>query len=150
MSDNSPHLPAPAALICVAAFLLTTITGQAQQPLQVLHNHVRPAVASGQAAQVGVLPSTQRLNLAIMLPLRNQGELTAFLTRLYDSSSPDYHQFLTVAQFTEQFGPTQQDYQAVVAFAKANGLTVTDTPPIACSWMSMARSRRSKRHSTSR
>src|SRR5208283_4643735 len=47
----------------------------------------------------------------------------------YDPSSPDYRQFLTVAQFTEGFSPTEQDYQAVVNFAEANGLTVTDTPP---------------------
>ena len=62
------------------------------------------------------------------MPLRNQTELTNLLERLYDPTSPDYHQFLSVAQFTEQFGPTEQDYQAVIDFAKANGFTVTDTP----------------------
>src|SRR5271166_707799 len=122
-------LPGRTSLICAAMFLMFTILGHAQQPLQLLHNHVRPAVAGGKAVAVGVLPSTQRLNLAIMLPLRNQSDLSGFLDRLYDPSSPDYHQFLTVAQFTERFGPTEQDYQAVVAFAKANGFTVTDTPP---------------------
>jgi subtilase family serine protease len=30
-------------------------------------------------------------------------------------------------QFTEQFGPTEADYQKVIAFARANGLTVTGT-----------------------
>ena len=38
---------------------------------------------------------------------------------------PNYHHYLTPEQFTERFGPTEQDYQAVIAFAKANGLTVT-------------------------
>jgi len=128
MSKYARLLRGRTALICTAMFLLFTILGQAQQPLQVLHNHVRPVVASGQAAPVGLLPSTQRLNLAIMLPLRNQGDLSSFLDRLDDPSSPDYNQFLTVSQFTERFGPTEQDYQAVVAFAKANGFTVTDTP----------------------
>ncbi len=118
-----------AALVCAAALLLFTIPGEAQQSLQVLHNHVRPVVASGQAAPVGFLPPTQRMNLAIMLPLRNQPELTALLGRLNDPTSPDYGRFLTVSQFTEQFGPTAQDYQAVVNFAKVNGFTVTDTPP---------------------
>jgi len=128
MSKNATHLPGPAALVCAAVVLLFAIAGQAQQPLQVLHNHVRPAVASGQAVRVGLLPPTQRLNLAIMLPLRSQTELTSFLDRLYDPSGPDYRQFLTVAQFTERFSPAEQDYQAVVNFAEANGLTVTDTP----------------------
>ena len=68
------------------------ILAQVSQPniptngLQVLHNHVRPAVSNGQAVQMGVLPSTQRMKLAIMLPLRNQGELTSLLGRLYDPS----------------------------------------------------------------
>jgi subtilase family serine protease len=118
-----------AALVCAAALLLFTTPGQAQPSLQALHNHVRPAVTSGLAAPVGFLAPTERMNLAIMLPLRNQPELTALLGRLSDPTSPDYGRFLTVAQFTEQFGPTAQDYQAVVNFAKANGFTVTNTPP---------------------
>jgi hypothetical protein len=68
------------------------------------------------------------MNLSILLPLRNQSELTSLLNRLYDPSSPDYRQFLSVDQFTQQFGPTAEDYQAVVDFAQANGLTVTDRP----------------------
>jgi subtilase family serine protease len=128
MRKNAFPLPGLAASACAAVLLLFTIPGQAQQRLQVLHNHVRPAVASGQAAPVGLLPPSQRLNLAIMLPIRNQPGLTGFLDRLYDPSSPDYRQFLSVAQFTEKFGPTVQDYQAVVDFAKANGFTVTNTP----------------------
>ncbi len=32
-------------------------------------------------------------------------------------------------QFTEEFGPTQQDYDSVINFAKANGLTVVGTSP---------------------
>ncbi len=111
------------------AILPFTIPGQAQPSLQVLHNHVRPVITSGQAVPVGHLPAKQRLQLAIMLPLRNQAELTSLLDRLYDPTSPDYRQFLSVAQFTERFGPTEQDYQAVVDFAKANGFKVTNRPP---------------------
>jgi uncharacterized repeat protein (TIGR03803 family) len=36
---------------------------------------------------------------------------------------------LTAAEFAEQFGPTEQDYQAVMRFAEAHGLTVTGTHP---------------------
>ena len=128
MSKNPPTLARLLAFVCAAVFLLLTLPGQAQQALQVLHNHVRPAVANGQAAPVGVLPSTQRMNLAITLPLRNQAELTSLLERLYDPNSPDFRQFLRVDQFREQFGPTEDDYQAVVNFAKANGFKVTDMP----------------------
>ena len=63
-----------------------------------------------------------------MLPLRNQAELKSFLGRLQDPSSPDYRKYLDVEQFTEQYGPAEQDYQAVVNFARANGFTITNTP----------------------
>jgi subtilase family serine protease len=68
------------------------------------------------------------MRLAIILPLRNPGELTNLLKRLYDPSNPDYRHFLTVAQFTQQFGPTKQDYEAVVKFARSKGFNVTHTP----------------------
>jgi subtilase family serine protease len=103
------------------------IRGQAQEQVQALHDHVRPSVANGQAARVGLLPSAQRMKLSIVLPLRNQAELTSLLANLYDPTNFNYHQFLSVAQFTEQFGPTEKDYQAVVAFAEASGFNVTGT-----------------------
>jgi subtilase family serine protease len=127
--ENIRLLPALPSIVFAALFLLSGTSASAQQTLQALHSHVRPVIVNGQAAPVGVLPPSQRMNLAIMLPLRNQAELSSLLDRLYDPTSPDYHQFLSVAQFTEQFGPTVEDYQAVVDFAKANGFMVTNTPP---------------------
>jgi subtilase family serine protease len=118
----------PVVLICLVALGFFSIPAAARKRSQVLHKHVRPAVTNGQAARVGPMPKSQRLRLAIVLPLRNQSELTNLLRRLYDPSSPDYRHFLTVAQFTQQFSPTQQDYQAVVKFARSKGFRVTDTP----------------------
>jgi kumamolisin len=64
------------------------------------------------------------MQLDVVLPLSDQAGLDAFLKDLYDPSSPSYHQYLTVAQFTARFGPTQEQYDAVVHFAQANGFTV--------------------------
>jgi len=111
-----------------ASLVFFPASDQAQPSLQVLHSHVRPEVSNGQAALVGPLPQTQRLHLSIVLPLRNQDELTRTLGQLYDPSSPRFRKFLSVTEFTEQFGPTAEDYQAVIDFAKANGFTVTNTP----------------------
>jgi len=94
---------------------------------QVLHGHVPAAVARYNLQPTGQLPATKSLHLAIGLPLRNQAALTDLIQQLYDPASPNYHQYLTPEQFTEQFGPTEQDYQKVIAFAKRNGLTVTGT-----------------------
>jgi kumamolisin len=91
--------------------------------------HMREAVSSGQAAYVGRLPSTLSLRLNIALPLRNEAELNELLQQLYDPHSPAYHQFLSVKEFTDRFGPTQEDYAMVIRFAQANGLNVTGTAP---------------------
>jgi autotransporter-associated beta strand protein len=114
-----------------AAFLILLLftlagTGRAVGR-QVLHGN-RPAVVS-QLRALHDLATTNRLQLAIGLPLRNQAALTNLLADLYDPTSPNFHHFLTAAQFTEQFGPSAQDYQAVIAFAETNGFTVTGTHP---------------------
>ena len=65
----------------------------------------------------------------IALPLRNEAELDKLLEELYDPQSPSYRRFLSVEEFTARFGPSQEDYDAVIEFAEANGLTVTGTAP---------------------
>jgi subtilase family serine protease len=94
---------------------------------QVLTRHTRDVVANGQAAAVGHLPAAQSMRLVLALPLRDEAGLEEFLRDVNDSTSPNYHHFLTVEQFTARFGPTQDDYDTVVRFAKNNGLTVAKT-----------------------
>jgi hypothetical protein len=81
-------------------------------------------VGAGGCSDDGRLPSAQRLNVAMTLSLRNETQLDDLLRRLYDPTSPDYRKFLTVEQFTAQFGPTEVDYRAVVSFAESHGLAV--------------------------
>ena len=127
MRRNIPPLPRQVALSCAAAFLLFTIFASplcraASQTF--LTRHTREVTLNGQAPLIGHLPSHQVLQLDIVLPLSDRAGLDAFLGELYNPYSPTYRQFLTVAQFTERFGPTQQDYVAVIAYAQGHGLTV--------------------------
>jgi uncharacterized repeat protein (TIGR01451 family) len=78
---------------------------------------------------VGILADTNRLHLAIGLPLRDQAGLDKFLQQLYDPASPNYRHYLSVSQFTETFGPSKADYEAVRDFARANGLIERRTHP---------------------
>jgi len=103
------------------------VTSAAAAGRQTLHGHVPAAVAGLQPLER--LDASRHLNLAIGLPPRNPDVLKGLLQDLYDPASPNYHQYLTPAQFTERFGPTETDYQAVMDFAKASGLTVTVTHP---------------------
>src|ERR1019366_4866690 len=113
-------------LPCAAVFLLFAISARAAER-QTLSGHVPAAVEK--LAPVGSPPASQRLNLAIGLPLRNTEALTNLLHELYDPASPNYRQFLTPEQFTGRFGPSEADYQALLAFVKAQGLEVTATHP---------------------
>ena len=90
-----------------------------------LRGHVPAAISRLQAK--GQLAATNQLYLAIGLPLRNQSVLTNLLRQIYDPASPYYRHYLTPEEFTAQFGPTEQDYQAVIAFAKANGFEIAGT-----------------------
>lgn len=114
-------------LAAVVCFLAAGLSAAAQQ-VQTLQHHVRPAVANHSATYVGPLAAETKLHLSIQLPLRNQDALAALLKTLYDPTSSSYRHFLTVQQFTDQFGPTEQDYKAVEAYARANGLQVDPAP----------------------
>ena len=105
----------------IALLSIAIIDCQAQY---VSTHHVRDAVRTYQAAAVRRLPENQVMQLDIVLPLRDPAGLKAFLEELYDPNSGIYHQFLTPHEFTARFGPSQEDYDAVLMFAKENGLAV--------------------------
>jgi subtilase family serine protease len=109
------------AFSVAAMLLLAVVAGQAQS---VLTHHVRDSVRSGRAQFTGRLPVSQELQLDLVLPLRDPQGLKSFLADIYNPSSPNYRQFLTVSQFTARFGPTQDQYDAVLRFASTYGLTV--------------------------
>ncbi len=115
-------------LTIVALVSVVSIVCHAQS-LPLSTRHLREVTFNGQAQSVGHLAATQSMRLVLVLPLRNQPALDDLLQKLYDPSSPSYRQFLTVEEFTARFGPTQEDYDAVILFAKANGLKVVGTSP---------------------
>ena len=124
LSTSSSRASRRAALRLAAAglFAATAALGGPSSGMKALPNHVPAAVAHSKAT--GILPPTARLRLAIGLPLRNASSLDEFLAQVYDPASRHYRQYLTPEQFTERFGPTAEDYQAVMEFAQANGLSV--------------------------
>jgi kumamolisin len=108
-------------LAMVAGGFAFSNSAQAQY---VATRHVRDAVRLGTAQPVGRLPESQAMTLDLVLPLRDRAGLETFLDDIYDPASSTYRQFLSVPEFTERFGPTQADYDAVVKFAKASGFAV--------------------------
>lgn len=95
---------------------MTTISG-----------HVPSLVKS--STVLGALAPDQAIFLSVTLPLRNQAALASLLKGLNDPSDARYGQYLTPAQFGAQFGRTQGEYNALIAYLQSKGLTVTQTFP---------------------
>jgi hypothetical protein len=85
------------------------------------------ALDGGAPPLIGPVAPATTITFDIGLPDRNQSQLNELLNEISDPSSPEYRQFLTPDEFTAMFGPTTCDYDAVVAWAKAQGFTVTMT-----------------------
>ncbi|MEW5302897.1 MAG: hypothetical protein WDW36_005637 [Sanguina aurantia] len=97
--------------------------------LPTLSANLPAAVASGLAQSLGAAAPAQDMKLGLVLPLRNEAELDALLLQIRDPQSASYHHYLSSDEFASRFGATQQDYDAVVAWARNNGLTVARTTP---------------------
>jgi subtilase family serine protease len=104
-------------------FLSATVAHAADR--KTLHTEV-PEVAS-HLQRVRHLPANNQLRLAIGLPLRDMAALSNLVQQIYSPASTNFHRYLTPEQFAVRFGPTEQDYQAVIGFAQASGLEVVDT-----------------------
>ena len=108
--------------IC-AIVSVANVVSQAQSRT-LLTRHVREAVVNGEAKLVGQLPATQMLHFDVVLALRDQQGLEEFVKEVSDPHSPSYRHYVTPSEFTARFGPSQEDYNALLSFAKASGFTV--------------------------
>ncbi len=109
-------------LLSIATFVSAGVMiGRAQT---LMTRQVREVTLNGQAKVLGKLPASQTLQLDVVLPLRDQAGLDAFLANLHNPNSADYRQFLTPVEFIERFGPTLQDYDTVVQYVQNHGLVV--------------------------
>jgi uncharacterized repeat protein (TIGR03803 family) len=111
----------------VVVFLLLFVPLAKAAERQVLRGHV-PNPAK-QLSPLNRVESTNRLELTIALPLRDVTQLNKLLQEIYDPSSPNYHHYLTPEEFAQRFGPSQADYDALIAFANSHSLSVTGKHP---------------------
>jgi len=115
----------------LSAFALTAavgLMGSASAATLLVH-HVPAAVSSHSAALAGHVDAQAPMQMQVVLPMRNKDKLRDLLSAQYNPSSPLFRHWLSVAQFTKQFGPAKSDYDAAMAFFKSNGLKVTATAP---------------------
>lgn len=76
------------------------------------------------------LDTNVNVPLTFILPLRNQKELEELVRRIHDPADKEhYGKYITPEEFIERFSPNKKDYDKVIAYTKALGLTISHTHP---------------------
>ncbi|MFC0434027.1 protease pro-enzyme activation domain-containing protein [Kutzneria buriramensis] len=120
---------ASVALLVAAPMVLGAGTGfaasaQADPHTTQLANSAAPGLEF--ATRTGSVDADQQMKVAVSLNYRDAAGLDAFLARVNNPSSAEYHHYLTSEQFVARFAPTQAQVDQVRAYLQGKGLTVTD------------------------
>lgn len=127
------------AIIPVITFLVFASIAAAQQTpiparitqaidpanMVVLKGNVHP-LAQAQFDR-GPAPSSLALNRMLLVLKRSpdqEAALESLLDQQQDKSSPNFHKWLTPQQFGQQFGPADQDIQAITSWLQSYGFQV--------------------------
>lgn len=86
-----------------------------------VHPMARPAYDRG-AAPASL--SMEHMLLVLSRSPQQESALETLLAQQQDKSSPNYHKWLTPAQFGAEFGPADQDIQTVSSWLQSEGFTV--------------------------
>lgn len=114
VSGRAQTSPAPRITTPVDEAVLTTLRGNT-------HPLARPEFDQGAA------PPNLPMDRMLLVLRRSQEQKTALQTLLdqqHDKSSANYHRWLTPDEFGQQFGPADQDIQAVTSWLQSHGFQV--------------------------
>jgi hypothetical protein len=113
----SNPLPAPQARI---------VDRLNENVLVTLRGNTHPSIRN--AADLGLVSDSQPLTRMLLLLQRGPDQEAALLRYLDEQqspSTPNFHKWLTPAQFGLQFGPADADIQAVTGWLQSHGFQVT-------------------------
>lgn len=83
------------------------------------------AAPTNQTTVLGPEDESKPVTVTVWLNLHNKPALDALVEQMYDKTSPNYHHFLTMKEYKEQFAPTAKDAAAVRDFLVAHNMSVT-------------------------
>lgn len=121
-------------LVCSAlAFSQTEPQDRLTAPIVATERTITDAVhpLATQQNDLGRVPGAQVFHRMVLLLKRSpaqESELEQLLSAQQDPSSPQYHQWLTPAEFGRRFGPTANDLAKITGWLQSQGFTV-EAPP---------------------
>jgi kumamolisin len=95
-------------------------------PLMVpIPGNVLPVLARASIARSKAAQATQRLVLTFSLRRDDQNGFDRYLHAVYEPHSAIYRRFLTQQQIADRFGPSRRNYNALIAYLRGHGFTIT-------------------------
>ena len=95
-----------------------------------LHGTVSPlATAQNDVGQAAPDTRLERIQLALQRSPQQESDLKQLIGDMNTPGSANYHKWLTPAQFGQQFGPSDQDVQAIEAWVQSHGFQVGTLEP---------------------
>jgi uncharacterized membrane protein len=123
--------------VCLSALFLVlsgilTLSAQAQRVINdadrvTLHGNTHP-LARAEFDRGSANANLPMKNMIMLLSARTgaQAELDQLLAQQQDPSSPNYHKWLTPAEFGAKFGPTDQDIADLSGWLTRNGFKIEE------------------------
>jgi len=113
------------AMPALASTLQPTSSSAPDSVLMVrLPGHVLPALAKATLLPSKPDADAQPLTLTIVLKHDDQAGFTSYLKDLYDPHSKIFHHYLTQPEIADRFGPSQSDYDSMLAYLQGHGFTL--------------------------
>ncbi len=114
-----------AAMLAVGSASIAVATSIAAG--QVMGTRLVPGLLPGlaRATRLSATPGSKRLEVGVGIARPDTAGEVRLFNELYDPRSPEYHHFLTVAQFNRRFGVRPATTAAVRDWLTAGGLRVT-------------------------
>ncbi len=119
-----------AALWCAPALAQTVTQAIDERESMELAGNTRPEARL--ANDRGLLPDetpVAHMQLLLKRPPATEAALARFMDSQLDKASPDYHHWLTAAEFGRRFGPAESDIAAVTGWLGSHGFTVHGVAP---------------------
>ena len=76
---------------------------------------------------MGPEDQSKPISVTVWLRQHNKDAFDALVQQMYDQDSPNYHHWLTMAQYRAKFAPTQHDAAQVQEYLKSHNLTIAET-----------------------
>ncbi|MHB1446246.1 MAG: S53 family peptidase [Acidimicrobiales bacterium] len=86
--------------------------------------HLRAAVLPFGARPIGVPPPATPMALTLILTSKDPAGLSRLASAISDPASPEYHHFITSAQFTSRFGASAAEIASVRSALRSEGVSV--------------------------